>query len=109
MQSVPFCLVCFVFFPSKTMIFSTRAAANKINGRLAESIQEVGFLNKHIVSKLIHTPVVYRRGGRQRADRPLRPDYPPSCRGCSSPQKGRRPWSRFDVLPAQYLHLKHKQ
>lgn len=77
MQSVPFCLVCFVFFPSKTMIFSTRAAANKINGRLAESIQEVGFLNKHIVSKLIHTPVVYRRGGRQRADRRFAPITPP--------------------------------
>lgn len=41
------------------MIFRTGAAANKINGRLAESIQEVGFLNKHIVSKIIHTPIVY--------------------------------------------------
>ena len=41
------------------MIFSTGAAANKINGRAVESTQEVGFLNKHIVSKLIHTPIVY--------------------------------------------------
>lgn len=51
------------------MIFRTGAAANKINGRLAESIQEVGFLNKHIVSKLIHTPIVYRRGTGLGADR----------------------------------------
>lgn len=43
------------------IIFSfprTGAAANKINGRLGESIQEVSFLNKHIVSKIIHTPIV---------------------------------------------------
>lgn len=48
----------------------TGAASNKINGRLAESIQEVVFLNKHIVSKLIHTPIVYSWGGTgQGADR----------------------------------------
>lgn len=63
------------------MIFRTGAAANKINGRLAESIQEVGFLNKHIVSKLIHTPIVYRRGtglGADRAGPPrlIRPPLP---------------------------------
>lgn len=43
------------------IIFSlprTGAVANKINGRLAESMQEVSFLNKHIVSKIIHTPIV---------------------------------------------------
>lgn len=41
------------------MIFITGVAANKINGRVVKSIQEVGFLNKHIVSKLIHTPIVH--------------------------------------------------
>lgn len=56
------------------MIFRTGAAANKINGRLSESIQEVGFLNKHIVSKLIHTPIVYRRGTGLGADRAGPPD-----------------------------------
>lgn len=44
-----------IFFFSSSR---TGAAANKINGRLAESIQDVGFLNKHIVSKIIHTPIV---------------------------------------------------
>lgn len=44
------------------MIFRAAAAASKINGRLAKPIQEVGFLNKHIVSKIIHTPIVYRAG-----------------------------------------------
>lgn len=46
------------------IIFSfprTGAAANKINGSRAESIQEVSFLNKHIVSKIIHTPIVDKR------------------------------------------------
>lgn len=54
------------------MIFRAGATANKINGWLAESIQEVGFLNKHIVSKLIHTPIVYRRGTGQGAAMPAR-------------------------------------
>lgn len=75
------------------MIFRTGAAANKINGRLAESIQEVAFLNKHIVSKLIHTPIVYRRGTGLGADwagppRLIRP--PPSCQGHSISKQGRK-------------------
>lgn len=57
------------------MIFRPGAAANKINGRLAKSIQEVGLLNKHIVSKIIHTPIVYRAGNCRSA--PLCPPSPP--------------------------------
>lgn len=39
--------------------FWTGVAANEINGRVVKCIQEVSFLNKHIVSKLIHTLIVY--------------------------------------------------
>lgn len=63
------------------MIFRTGAAANKINGRLAKSIQEVGFLNKHIVSKIIHTPIVYGLGNwagcRPSWSTPINPPPPP--------------------------------
>lgn len=59
------------------MNFRTVAAANEINGRLAEFMQEVGFLNKHIVSKLIHTPIVYRWGTGLGAG-PVHPDQHPS-------------------------------
>lgn len=63
------------------MIFKNGAAANKINGRLAKSIQEVGFLNKHIVSKIIHTPIVYELGNRAGCrpiwSTPINPPPPP--------------------------------
>lgn len=55
------------------MIFRTGAAANKINGRL----QEVGFLNKHIVSKIIHTPIVYSAGNWAGPPRSAHPRPPP--------------------------------
>lgn len=42
------------------IFFLSPRTGEKINERLAESIQEVSFLNKHIVSKIIHTPIVDR-------------------------------------------------
>lgn len=72
------------------MIFRTGAAANEINGSLAESVQEVGFLNKHIVSKPIHTPIVYRWGTGLGADQSTPITPPLLVKATSFPNRGGR-------------------